>query len=159
MFPRKAFLGTTGNTGVCTDIASICQNRRALPCDSHTSEDAWQVADAYAFLAHEQKNLACIFTVRAVTPCPGLPRSRFRQMACCPFDEVAGAFAPSLVEVGKNPVLFHVFFFFFLITGMTDCLVRLWPQIFIQYSTLDRFHGRLADICEIVSRTGKISER
>lgn len=42
---------------------------------------------------------------------------------------------------------------------MTDCLVRLWLQIFIQYSTLDRFHLCLADICGIVSHTLKISER
>lgn len=55
---------------------------------------------------------------------------------------------------GRNPVIFHVF-----IKGMTDRLVRLWPQIFIQYSTLDRFHLCLADICGIVSHTLKISER
>lgn len=74
-----------------------------------------------------------------------------------PFDGVAGAFAPSLVEVrGKIPQ----FFVFFLITGMTDRLVRLWPPIFIQYSTLDWFHlyALPTDICEIVAHTVKISE-
>lgn len=48
---------------------------------SRTTEDAWPAANAYAFLAHEQKNLACIFTVRAVMPCLGLPSSHCRQVA------------------------------------------------------------------------------
>lgn len=62
MFLRKAFLGTGSNSGVyrlhLLDVPC---------CNSRTSEHA------YAFLAHEQKNLACICNVRTVMLWLGLP--------------------------------------------------------------------------------------
>lgn len=62
MFLHKASLGTASNTVVyrlhLLDVPC---------CNSRTSEHA------YAFLAHEQKNLACIFNVRAVMLWLGFP--------------------------------------------------------------------------------------
>lgn len=62
MFLCKAFLGTGSNSRVyrlhLLDVPC---------CNSRTSEHA------YAFLAHEQKNLACILNVRTVMLWLGLP--------------------------------------------------------------------------------------
>lgn len=72
-FPRKAFFGTAGNTGVCTGFSPPPVSSDLPYRYSRTTEDAWPAANAYAFSCPRTKESRVYFYCSRGYALPGAP--------------------------------------------------------------------------------------